>query len=250
MSDTSAARRQFFGCDLSPVRFEEWLQALNDYIAGDEKRIIVAHHNLHSLYVLRHSDKVKMFYERCRSCYIDGLPVCWINTIAGAPTLSARRFSLMDKFPDLLRYAQEHNWRIFYLGSSEEVVAISGKRFRHEFPALDFQFCGGYFEDSPAIVEKVNNFQPDLLLVGMGMPRQEQWILENIAQLEVSVVMQSGGTLDFYGGEQAKPPVWVSKIGLAWLYRLVSNPKRLGRRYLIEPWTLILPSLRLALRKD
>lgn len=249
MSDTSAARRQFFGCDLSPVRFEQWIQTLNDHISGGEKRVIVAHHNLHSLYLLRHSEKVKIFYEQCRSCYVDGLPVCWINTIAGKPTLPTCRFSLMDKFPDLLNCAQEREWRVFYLGSSEEVVELSSQRFRHQFPALDFQFCSGYFEDSPAIVERINSFQPDLLLVGMGMPRQEEWILENIAQLEVSVVMQSGGTLDFFGGEQARPPAWVSKIGLAWLYRLMSSPRRLGKRYLIEPWTLILPSLRLALRR-
>ena len=85
----------------------------------------------------------------------------------------------------------------------------------------------------------------DLLLVGMGMPRQEQWLLAHLADLDVAVATHAGATLDFFAGSQAKPPPWVSNMGLAWLYRLAHDPRRLWRRYLLEPWALVLPTLRL-----
>jgi N-acetylglucosaminyldiphosphoundecaprenol N-acetyl-beta-D-mannosaminyltransferase len=77
----------------------------------------------------------------------------------------------------------------------------------------------------------------------MGMPRQERWINQHLEQLDVGLVTQAGATLDYYAGAQAMPPPWLSRYGFAWLYRLIHDPRRLWRRYLVEPWGLVRPTL-------
>jgi len=250
MPGTADNSEDLFGCKLNPVTFEQWVEVLDRQITSGEKQAIFTHHNLHSLYCRRRFQRVSDLYARCSHCYIDGLPICWINSLAGTPTSSSRRFSLMYRFPDLLRCAQERKWRIFYLGGSEPVVERSSARFRKEFPDLALEFNNGYFLNNASVLKKINDFKPDVLLVGMGMPKQEAWILDNISQLDVKVVTHAGGTLDFYGDGQSKPPNWLSELGLGWLHRLVCNPGRLGRRYLVEPWTLIVPVVQLALRRS
>jgi len=84
----------------------------------------------------------------------------------------------------------------------------------------------------------------------MGMPRQEAWLLQHLGSLDVVVATQSGGTLDYFVGAQAKPPLWLSRAGLAWLYRLAHDPVRLWKRYLLEPWGLLVPTLQLWLSRQ
>lgn len=88
-------------------------------------------------------------------------------------------------------------------------------------------------------MDHFKELRPDLLLVGMGMPRQECWLLDNLELLDVGCATQAGATLDYYAGTQGQPSYWVSRAGFAWLYRLSKDPARLWRRYLVEPWILL-----------
>jgi N-acetylglucosaminyldiphosphoundecaprenol N-acetyl-beta-D-mannosaminyltransferase len=82
----------------------------------------------------------------------------------------------------------------------------------------------------------------------MGMPRQETWILENQDLLDAPVIYANGAAFEYFSGYVARPPAWISKFGLEWLFRLFSEPKRLWRRYLVEP-LFLLPSLWLEMRE-
>ena len=73
----------------------------------------------------------------------------------------------------------------------------------------------------------------------MGMPRQEHWIFENSADVGAGAICNVGGLMDYIAGETPTPPRWMGRFGLEWLFRLASNPKRLWRRYLIEPWFVL-----------
>ncbi len=88
------------------------------------------------------------------------------------------------------------------------------------------------------MVEQVRAFAPDILFVGMGMPRQELWILNNLEALPNCVIFSVGAAFDYEAGAQAEAPRWMGRMGVEWLFRLVHDPKRLARRYLIEPWSL------------
>ena len=75
-------------------------------------------------------------------------------------------------------------------------------------------------------------------MVGMSMPRQERWVLDNFERLNTNAILTAGATLDYAAGAVPTPPRWAGKLGLEWLFRLVAEPKRLWRRYLVEPWFL------------
>jgi N-acetylglucosaminyldiphosphoundecaprenol N-acetyl-beta-D-mannosaminyltransferase len=242
---SSGPLRQYFGTQLTPMSFEGWLQLIADRVDTAQRGHLSGHHNLHSLYLLRTNAIVRNFYARCNDCYIDGMAVRLPLAGAGVATAHNQRFSLMDTFPALLERARQQCWKIFYLGSEQAVIEKARERLAREFPGLHMELHQGYFEDDRQLIEKINTLRPDLLLVGMGMPRQESWLLQHIDQLDVVVAAQAGATLDYFAGAQPKPPGWMSSLGLAWLYRLFCNPRRLWRRYLVEPWSLVVPTLKL-----
>lgn len=235
----SLARKQYFGTAITPLTFPDWLDTIDQILERGQRRQLSGHHNLHSLYVLQRDAQVRGFYQRCDSCYIDGMPVRLILRGCGIATTASQRFTLMDEFPALLQQAQQRNWKLFYLGSAPQVVERAKNLITAAYPRLRIEMHHGYDADNPAVIASINRWQPDLLLVGMGMPVQERWLMSNLEQLDVGVATECGATLDYFTGFQAKPPVWLSGIGLGWLYRLVADPKRLWRRYLLEPWALI-----------
>lgn len=212
---------------------------------GGRRGHLSGHHNLHSLYLLRTDDSVRQFYARCDDCYIDGMAVRLPLAGAGVATSGRQRFSLMDTFPALLEQASHRAWTIFFLGSEQAVIEKARKRLSREYPGLNIELHQGYFENDRELIAKINCLRPDLLLVGMGMPLQESWLLEHIDELDVGVAAQAGATLDYFVGAQSKAPLWLSKLGLAWLFRLARDPLRLWRRYLVEPWSLVVPTLKL-----
>ncbi|MFT6958825.1 MAG: N-acetylglucosaminyldiphosphoundecaprenol N-acetyl-beta-D-mannosaminyltransferase [Halieaceae bacterium] len=242
--NTPDPKREYFGTALNPFSFQQWLDAIGTSLESGKRRHLSAHHNLHSLYLLRRNNSIAEFYRRCDDCYIDGMPVRLILAGFGENTSAAQRFSLMDRFQELLAHAQAQKWRIYYLGSKEAVSDRSRELIAQQFPTLEIVLNHGYFTDNAAVIAEINELRPDLLLVGMGMPRQECWLLENLELLDIGCATQAGASLDYYADAQAQPPYWISRLGFAWLYRLAKDPVRLWRRYLLEPWHLLPPTLR------
>ncbi|MDZ7790911.1 MAG: WecB/TagA/CpsF family glycosyltransferase [Xanthomonadales bacterium] len=240
-----AAIRQFAGCQLSPLDSTAFFERIVWRLEAGERSLLIGHHNLHSVYLFHHRLDVADFYRRCDDCYIDGVGMLWLLRSAGVDTRSAHRFTLMECLPQLLDLARDRGLRIFYLGGSREAVRRAENWVAADWPELEIQFHHGFFEDTAAVVDCINRIEPDFLLVGMGMPVQERWILANRKSLSAGAIFQAGGTLDYYTGLQARPPARWSRFGMAWLYRLIHDPRRLWHRYLVTPWSLLLPALRL-----
>jgi N-acetylglucosaminyldiphosphoundecaprenol N-acetyl-beta-D-mannosaminyltransferase len=103
----------------------------------------------------------------------------------------------------------------------------------------------GYFSieqgahDNLSVLKEIEEYAPNLLLIGMGMPRQEYWILENYDQLKANAILTAGACMDYVAGNVPTPPRWMGRTGLEWLYRLLNEPKRLWKRYLVEPWYIL-----------
>lgn len=238
------AQLQYFGTRINPLTFDGWLVEMSRVLATGRRRWLYGSHNLHSLYLLNNDRSLRRFYARCNDCYIDGTPVRLILKGFGVATTSDQRFSLMDHFLDLLQHAETEKWSVFYLGSKDSVIEIGRTLTREMFPELRIKFHHGYQPEESNVAHIINEWRPDILLVGMGMPLQERWIIKHIDSLEAGIIVQVGATLDYYTGAQAKPPLWMSRRGLAWLYRLWHNPVRLFHRYTVEPLLLIYPTLR------
>ena len=124
-------------------------------------------------------------------------------------------------------------------------AAKAAECIRSEWPDVILEQHHGQFDADPGsagnldVVRRINAFQPDVLLVGMGMPRQELWVLENQLLINPCVVFTVGGAFDYEAGVQHAAPRWLGHMGGEWLYRLVRNPRRMYRRYCVEPWSLL-----------
>ena len=141
---------------------------------------------------------------------------------------------------DLASFAEQHGCRLFLFGGKSGVAAAAGVRLTERYP--DLRIVGshhGYIdlergtEENDSLVRQVNASGADILIVGLGMPRQERWVVENRADINASVVMTGGGVFDFLSGKTRRAPRWMLDHGLEWLFRLFLEPRRMWRRYLV-----------------
>lgn len=205
---------------------------------GSGDRLLIGNHNLHSTYLVRTSPAMRRFYERADLVYVDGMPL----VLASRTLRRQHRATLLDWIDPLLDLVAARRSTAFLLGSTEPVVAAAARAFADGHPGAHVVAHHGFFDvtgaENDAVVAAVNHERPDLLLVGMGMPRQEIWLAENFDRLDVRIAIAVGGLFDYHAGVTATPPRWMGPLGIEWLGRLAADPRRLGHRYLIEPLLL------------
>ena len=173
------------------------------------------------------------------------MPLVFLGWLLGLPLSRSNRLTRLDWIRALCAEAAQRGWQIFYLGSLPGIAEKGAKILRREFPGLRIETAHGYFDPRPAggenraAVETINRCRPHLLMVGMGVPRQEKWILHNFNKVEARAVFNVGALMDYVAGEIPTPPRWAGQVGLEWLFRPLSQPRHLWRRYLVEPWFVL-----------
>lgn len=217
---------------------------ITDAIERDT-RCIVGNHNLHSVYLAQRDPKMQEFYRRAQWVFIDGMALVMIGRVLGFPLRRENRMTSIDWLRPFLPTAVTRGWRIMLLGSRPGVAERAAAILRGEFPGLEIAAQDGYFDASPGcaeaerVLERITGFRPHLLCVGMGMPRQEHWIVDHADRLTANVVLNLGGFMDLLVGDLPLPPRWLASWGFEWVFRLASHPQRVWRRYLVEPWFLL-----------
>jgi N-acetylglucosaminyldiphosphoundecaprenol N-acetyl-beta-D-mannosaminyltransferase len=236
----------FLGVTLQPRSLKE-LNMLVEQGIRDHRKWIIANHNLHSLYLFHRHAKLREFYARAHWTHIDGMPLVALGRLYGYPLLREQRVTLIDWTYPLMELAASKGWRVFHVGSSRGSSEKGAARLRKLYPALQLEVSEGYFDarygssENEALVQRINGYGPDLLMVGMGMPRQELWTHENFSRLHAHVIISStGAAFDYVAGAVPTPPRWSGRLGLEWAFRLANDPVRLFTRYLIEPWYILL----------
>jgi N-acetylglucosaminyldiphosphoundecaprenol N-acetyl-beta-D-mannosaminyltransferase len=244
--DYSTDTVSFLGLTLQPRSLHE-LNLLVEQGIRDHRNWIIANHNLHSLYLLHRHPRLREFYASVRWTHIDGMPLVALGRLYGYPLERQHRVTLVDWTYPLMELAANKGWRVFHLGSSEGAAEKGAAQLRKLYPALRIEVSGGYFDarygssENEAMLERINAYAPDLLMVGMGMPRQELWTLENFPRLKADVILSSvGAAFDYVAGAVPTPPRWSGRLGLEWAFRLAHDPARLFSRYFVEPWYILL----------
>lgn len=232
---------EVLGCAIHGVTREE-LTDLVDQEVGSGQRTIVANHNLHSLYCYHKDSKMQAFFRRARWIHADGMSVVLLGRLQGRKMDRRIRVTYVDWLPVLMARAQERKWRVFYLGSKPGVAERGAQLLRATYPDIHLECAHGYFqldgEANARILARMRAFVPQVVMVGMGMPRQEHWIFDNLEQLPACVILPCGAAIDYVAGAVRTPPRWAGRWGLEWLFRMIAEPGRLWHRYLVEPWLL------------
>lgn len=170
----------------------------------------------------------------------DGAGVVWA---LGRQGVRVRRSPGIELAWSLLNYAAAHVWRVALLGASPEVMERLSARLDQQLPALQLVFVEhGYQVEHawPELEARLRRHRPDLVLVALGVPRQELWIQRNRAQLP-GLWMGVGGSFDVWSGMKTRAPAWTSRLQMEWLYRLLQDPRR-WKRYLVLPqfaWSVL-----------
>jgi len=228
---------------VDPIAPPEVLQRVENSVAA-RRGAVIANHNAHSLYLLRRDAKLRAFFEAADLIQIDSFPILFWGGLLGLPLHKGLRSTYLDWRGAFWALADKGGWRVFYLGGQPGVADRAGEELRARWPNVILGARHGYFDaapdskDSRDVLEAIAAFDPQVLLVGMGMPRQERWIADNRPALAGMVVLSVGAAFDYEAGVQKTPPRWSGPMGLEWLFRLAADPLRLYKRYLIEPWFL------------
>jgi len=142
-----------------------------------------------------------------------------------------------DMLPYLCEMAEKNRYRLFLLGANPGITEKMKKNLEEKYP--DLIVCGtndGYFDrenESDIVIDRINKSQANILLVAFGVPLQEKWIEKNFHELQINAAIGVGGLFDFYSGTMPRAPKWMRELGIEWVFRLMMEPKRMWRRYII-----------------
>lgn len=166
----------------------------------------------------------------------DGMPLVWMQKFQGKK--QASRVRANDLMISLCAYASRENLKVGFYGGRQEVIDGILKRAKNDFPNLKISYAFSppfrplTPEEDAEITRKINESGTQILFMGLGCPKQENWMAAHKEKLS-SVMLGVGASFDFYAGNVKESPEWMGKLGLEWLYRLTQEPKRLWRRYLM-----------------
>ena len=213
-----------------------------DRIAAGGKGI-VANHNLHSLHLIRRSPEMRSFYAKADLIEADGTPLIAWGRLMKRGLKREHRCTYLDWREQFWALAVQNEWKVFYLGGAQCVAAKGADAVRKRWTGAQISTADGFFDiqgaENARLIERINHWSPDIIFVGMGMPRQERWILQNFSSIKRGVLFPVGAAFDYEAGIVPTPPRWTGPLGLEWLFRFAAEPRRLFTRYFVEPWLLI-----------
>lgn len=228
------SRVAVLGVGVDPIPFEAVLARVERAVVARE-RITVAYANVHVCNAAAEDEALRAWLNAADVCFCDGNGVR-----LGARLLGQRlpyRMTGADWIWTLAAHAEEAGWRIFWIGGAPGVSARAAEALQARHPALRLATEHGFLaregEEDQACLARINAFQPDVLLVGMGTPEQERWVAARRDRLDAPVVWCLGATADFVTGKVSRGPQWMLDNHLEWLARLIVEPGRLWRRYLV-----------------
>jgi N-acetylglucosaminyldiphosphoundecaprenol N-acetyl-beta-D-mannosaminyltransferase len=205
---------------------------------------VVANHNLHSLYWLRREPGMGAFYRMADLIEADSRPLIAWGRALGRPIRPEHRATYLDWREAFWDAAAANGWRVFYLGGAAGVPERAAEALRRRWPGVEIGVRDGFFAmddaaEAESVLGAIAAFAPDVLFVGMGMPRQELWVARFRDRLGPCVIFTVGAAFDYEAGAVPTPPRWSGRFGVEWLFRFAAEPRRLFVRYFIEPWSLL-----------
>lgn len=190
---------------------------------------------VHGIVTAQHSDAMMSALQGAWLNFPDGAPVAWL--MRRLDRRGARRIAGPDLMPLVIEAGQGEGLRHFLFGSSPDVLALLKQRLHERYPeciiagAISPPFRALSDEENARIAGQIVASGADIVWVGLGLPKQDEWLNRSADLFAPAVGLGVGAAFDFLAGTKPRAPVWVQDAGFEWLHRLMSEPRRLGRRY-------------------
>lgn len=236
-------RLRLMNTEIDNLTMDETLDAIDNLIKEDNCSYVVTP-NVDHIVQLERDEELKRVYENASLILTDGKPLIWISNWYKTPI--KEKISGSDLFPRVCDLAAKKGYTMYLLGAAEGVAAKAANNLMNKYKGLNI--VGTYsppfgFEKDKAELKKIESqiqdVHPDILIVGLGCPKQEKYMYHHCKELGVPISFGLGASIDFEAGNIKRAPKWMSEHGLEWLYRITQDPKRLAKRYLVDDMKII-----------
>lgn len=236
-------RMKFMNTEIDNLTMSETLDAIDKLIQQNKNAYVVTP-NVDHIVQLEYDSELRKAYANADLILTDGKPLLWIAKWYKTPI--KEKISGSDLFPLLCKMAAEKGYKMFFLGAAKGVAAKAAENLMRRYPGLNV--VGTYSppygferdaEEMKKIIRMIRKAKPHILIVGLGCPKQEKFILNNQEELGVPISLGLGASLDFEAGNIKRAPRWMTNHGLEWLFRIMQDPKRMAKRYLVDDRKII-----------
>jgi N-acetylglucosaminyldiphosphoundecaprenol N-acetyl-beta-D-mannosaminyltransferase len=247
-------RVNILGVGVSAVNMQKALARIESWIESREPNYVMAV-SAHGIVECLKDERLRKIYNRAAMVTPDGMPIAWISRLMGYRHVE--RVYGPDLMMALCERSRDRGYRHFlYGGWPPDVVEKLALRLKNRFPGIRIVgiHCPPFGpvtpEEDAIIVEKINATRPDIVWIGLGAPKQEFWADSHVGRVAAPVLIGVGAAFDFHSGTKPQAPRWMMRAGLEWFFRVLTEPRRLGPRYLRDNPVFLWNILRQALGKE
>ena len=239
------------GVGVSAINTAQALQTIDGWIHRREQEYVCVT-GVHGVMESQRDTKLKQIHNNAGLVTPDGMPLVWLSRLKG--------FCWVERVygPDLMlalcKQSLVEGYRHYFYGGADGVAEKLVARLSRQFSGLQIAgFWSPPFrpltpDEDEELIQRINGAQPDIVWVGLSTPKQEYWMHEHLGRVSAPVMIGVGAAFDFHAGVKRQAPRWMQRSGLEWSFRLLSEPRRLWRRYLINNplfiWMVLLQALR------
>jgi exopolysaccharide biosynthesis WecB/TagA/CpsF family protein len=224
---------------LHPLRFAAALDLIAGWVGTTPFRLVVTPNVDHVINLQRNAEFLRVYREEAALSLADGVPILWAARYLGLPPLE--KVSGSDLLPALCARGSSAGWRVFFAGAespAELEQCLAAVRARYPGLVVAGASPPYGFERDPAasqrLLEAMRAFAPGIIFMGVGAPKSELWLARHRAALGTGVGLCIGAGLRMLAGFESRAPRWMQRLGLEWSWRLLRNPGRLWKRYLVD----------------
>ncbi|MFR4450351.1 MAG: WecB/TagA/CpsF family glycosyltransferase [Holdemanella porci] len=237
------ARIKFMNTDIDNLTMAETLNEIDKLIQKKNCSYVVTP-NVDHIVRLEKDEELQKVYKNASLILTDGKPLIWISKWYKNPI--KEKISGSDLFPKVCELAANKNYTMYLLGAAEGVADTAAKNLMQKYKGLNivgtYSPPFGFEKDKKEldkIKEQIQKVHPDILIIGLGCPKQEKFMYHHCKELGVPISFGLGASIDFEAGNIKRAPKWMSNHGLEWLYRFSKEPKRLFKRYFVDDLKII-----------
>jgi N-acetylglucosaminyldiphosphoundecaprenol N-acetyl-beta-D-mannosaminyltransferase len=236
-SPSELPRVDVLGVGVSAITMDRALGTIDSWIARREQHYVCIT-GVHGVMESQRDERLREIHNRAGMVTPDGMPLVWLSRLNGVRDVE--RVYGPDLMAACCDRSQAHGYTHFFYGGGDGVPELLAERLRERFAGL--RIVGSYSppfrpmtpEEDEALVDRINQAAPDIVWVGLSTPKQERWMAEHVGRLRAPVMVGVGAAFDFHAGLKRQAPRWMQRSGLEWLFRLMTEPRRLWRRYLVN----------------